>query len=96
MKHHQLIKSLIEEIRTLRNQINEASEFNSSQYERMERRNQQLRDENDRIERQREYERQEQQSKEWQREDLQNKLDRQERMGNEWGANRIRKELRSL
>ena len=89
MQHHQLIQNLV-------NEISQSNEFYSIHEERMESRNQDLRDRYERSERERESERREQQYKDWQREDLMQKLDIQERMGNDWGANRTRNELRNL
>lgn len=96
MIHHKLIQSLLNEIRSLREQMSYMEDAHCRHEERMEERNQRLRDENDRIERQRELDRQEQLSKQWQREDLMNKLERQERYGDDWGASRTRKELKNL
>ncbi len=92
MHHYTLIKKLISEIRELRNEV--AGSYRHQ--ERIEQRNQSLRDENNRIERQREYERQEQQSKDWQREDLMHKLEKAERYGDSWSASRVKRDLKNL
>lgn len=95
-QHHRIIKSLIAEVRNLRQQLEASDEAASYREGRWEERNQELRDTNDRIERERESERREQQQREWQREDIQNQIDRAERFGNDYKADKLRKELRSL
>lgn len=95
---HKLIKSLIAEIRKLReenNSLSESMDYHDNYRYELENRNEKLREENNRIERQRDYERQEELSRQWHREDLINKLERQERLGDEWGAGRTRKELKN-
>lgn len=64
--------------------------------DRMEQRNQHLRNENDRIESQHESERRENKSREWQREDIQNQIDRARRFGDDYNADKLKKVLRNI
>lgn len=96
--HHKLIKSLVAEIRELRNQIdngnyNESYEYETSFYER---KNKLLREENERISKQIENERREQQSREWERERLMKEIEKREKWGDDWGADRYKRQLRNL
>lgn len=99
MNHHSLIKKLIAEIRSLKienENLNQSIYFQSEQQARIERRNQQLRDEADRTERQLQQERDDQYYKDSQRTDLLKKLDRAESWGDEYSKKKIKRDLKRL
>ncbi len=95
MNHYKLIKALVAEIRQLRS---DNEYFNEATYSQksMEKKNRQLREENNRIERERYYERQQCEYREMEQKELMNKLERAGSWGDEWGVDRIKRQLKSF